>query len=257
MKASKEGFVNNDYSQQIINAGTKNPGASGSVSYHTMNSYFGRVFYSYADRYMITANVRWDGSSNFADNHRWGVFPSVSGGWNFREESFIKETIGDWFSQGKLRAAWGEIGNQNISSGAYLTQYGNSGYYLLGNAMEPWLSGGRKTVGNPDLKWETTRQLDFGLDLAFFNSALKFNIDYFDRKTEDMLVRVPMPAAIGLPDTPWSNAGSVSNRGFEFVIDYHGQVGKDFSYNIAGNLSERVGSPYPSLPATGEEHESG
>ena len=237
VKASKEGFVNNDYSQQIINAGTKNPGASGSVSYHTMNSYFGRVFYSYADRYMITANVRWDGSSNFADNHRWGVFPSVSGGWNFREESFIKETIGDWFSQGKLRAAWGEIGNQNISSGAYLTQYGNSGYYLLGNAMEPWLSGGRKTVGNPDLKWETTRQLDFGLDLAFFNSALKFNIDYFDRKTEDMLVRVPMPAAIGLPDTPWSNAGSVSNRGFEFVIDYHGQVGKDFSYNIAGNLS--------------------
>ncbi|MRZ52729.1 SusC/RagA family TonB-linked outer membrane protein, partial [Parabacteroides distasonis] len=237
VKASKEGFVNNDYSQQIINAGTKNPGASGSVSYHTMNSYFGRVFYSYADRYMITANVRWDGSSNFADNHRWGVFPSVSGGWNFREEFFIKETIGDWFSQGKLRAAWGEIGNQNISSGAYLTQYGNSGYYLLGNAMEPWLSGGRKTVGNPDLKWETTRQLDFGLDLAFFNSALKFNIDYFDRKTEDMLVRVPMPAAIGLPDTPWSNAGSVSNRGFEFVIDYHGQVGKDFSYNIAGNLS--------------------
>lgn len=87
VKASKEGFVNNDYSQQIINAGTKNPGASGSVSYHTMNSYFGRVFYSYADRYMITANVRWDGSSNFADNHRWGVFPSVSGGWNFREES--------------------------------------------------------------------------------------------------------------------------------------------------------------------------
>lgn len=74
VKASKEGFVNNDYSQQIINAGTKNPGASGSVSYHTMNSYFGRVFYSYADRYMITANVRWDGSSNFADNHRWGVF---------------------------------------------------------------------------------------------------------------------------------------------------------------------------------------
>ena len=115
VKASKEGFVNNDYSQQIINAGTKNPGASGSVSYHTMNSYFGRVFYSYADRYMITANVRWDGSSNFADNHRWGVFPSVSGGWNFREEFFIKETIGDWFSQGKLRAAWGEIGNQNIS----------------------------------------------------------------------------------------------------------------------------------------------
>ena len=186
---------------------------------------------------MITANIRWDGSSNFADKHRWGVFPSVSGGWNFREESFIKDVVGDWFSQGKFRAAWGEIGNQNIISGAYLTRYGNSTYYLLGNSMTPWLSGGRTNVGNPDLRWETTRQLDFGLDLAFFNSALKFNIDYFDRKTSDMLVQVPMPAAIGLPNTPWSNAGSVKNRGFEFVLDYHGKIGNDFSYNIAGNIS--------------------
>ena len=237
VNASKEGLVNNDANQQIINAATKNPAASGSVSYHTMNSYFGRVFYSYADKYMITANIRWDGSSNFADKHRWGVFPSVSGGWNFREESFIKDVVGDWFSQGKFRAAWGEIGNQNISSGAYLTRYGNSTYYLLGNSMTPWLSGGRTNVGNPDLRWETTRQLDFGLDLAFFNSALKFNIDYFDRKTSDMLVQVPMPAAIGLPNTPWSNAGSVRNRGFEFVVDYHGKIGNDFSYNIAGNIS--------------------
>lgn len=237
VNASKEGLVNNDANQQIINAATKNPAASGSVSYHTMNSYFGRVFYSYADKYMITANIRWDGSSNFADKRRWGVFPSVSGGWNFREESFIKDVVGDWFSQGKFRAAWGEIGNQNISSGAYLTRYGNSTYYLLGNSMTPWLSGGRTNVGNPDLRWETTRQLDFGLDLAFFNSALKFNIDYFDRKTSDMLVQVPMPAAIGLPNTPWSNAGSVKNRGFEFVLDYHGKIGNDFSYNIAGNIS--------------------
>lgn len=235
--ASKEGLVNNDESQQIINAGTKNPAASGSVSFHTMNSYFGRIFYSYADRYMITANIRWDGSSNFASGNKWGVFPSVSGGWNFREESFVKDAVGDWFSQGKLRAAWGEIGNQNIGSGSYLTIFGNSGYYLLGSSMDPWLSGGRRTVGNPDLRWETTRQFDFGLDLSFFNSTLKFTADYFDRKTSDMLVQVPMPASIGLPNTPWSNAGSVSNRGFEFTIDYQGTIGQDFSYNITGNLS--------------------
>lgn len=235
--ASKEGLVNNDESQQIINAGTKNPAASGSISFHTMNSYFGRIFYSYADRYMITANIRWDGSSNFASGNKWGVFPSVSGGWNFREESFVKDAVGDWFSQGKLRAAWGEIGNQNIGSGSYLTIFGNSGYYLLGSSMDPWLSGGRRTVGNPDLRWETTRQFDFGLDLSFFNSSLKFTADYFDRKTSDMLVQVPMPASIGLPNTPWSNAGSVSNRGFEFAIDYQGTIGQDFSYNIAGNLS--------------------
>lgn len=235
--ASKEGFVNNGQNQQIINAGTKNPLASGSVSFHSMNSYFGRVFYSYADRYMVTANIRWDGSSNFAKGNRWGVFPSVSGGWNFSEESFIKEAVGNWLSRGKLRAAWGEIGNQNIGSGAFLTTYANSGYYLLGMEMDPWLSGGRKSVGNPDLRWETTRQFDFGLDLAFFNNALKVSADYYDRKTSDMLVRVPMPAAIGLPNTPWSNAGSVSNRGFEFVVDYRGRVGKDFSYNISGNIS--------------------
>lgn len=235
--ASKEGLVNNDESQQIINAGTMNPAASGSISFHTMNSYFGRIFYSYADRYMITANIRWDGSSNFASGNKWGVFPSVSGGWNFREESFVRDAVGDWFSQGKLRAAWGEIGNQNIGSGSYLTIFGNSGYYLLGSSMDPWLSGGRKSVGNPDLRWETTRQFDFGLDLAFFNSTLKLTADYFDRKTSEMLVQVPMPASIGLPNTPWSNAGSVSNRGIEFAIDYQGTIGQDFSYNIAGNLS--------------------
>ncbi len=237
ISASKQGMVNNDENQRIIDAGTLNPGAGGSISFQSLNSYFGRLFYSYADKYMLTGNIRWDGSSAFAKGNKWGVFPSVSGGWNFAEEEFIKST--GIFSQGKFRAAWGEIGNQNLSntSGAYLNTYGNGSYYLFGNPYNTVLGGGRAQVGNPDLKWETTRQVDFGLDLAFLNSLLKVTLDYFDRKTSDMLVQVPVPSSIGLPNTPWMNAGSVSNKGFEVTLGYDSSIGKDFKYNVSGNIS--------------------
>ncbi|MEG2179302.1 MAG: TonB-dependent receptor [Bacteroidales bacterium] len=235
--ASKQGMVNNDESQQIINAGTINPGASGYISIKTLHSYFGRVFYSYANRYMLTANIRWDGSSAFAKGNKWGCFPSVSAGWNFADEAFMSDVT--WLTQGKLRAGWGEIGNQDLmrTSGAYLNTYGNGGYYIFGNPFNPTLAGGRWQVGNPNLKWETTRQLDFGIDLAFFNSALKASFDYFNRDTKDMLVQVPLPSSLGLPNTPWMNAGSVQNRGFEITLSYDGKVGKDFTYYINGNLS--------------------
>lgn len=239
--AYKEGMVNNDASQQIINAGTLNPASEGYISTTTLNSYFGRVFYSYDNRYMVTANIRWDGSSMFTGGNKWGCFPSVSAGWNFSEESFLKEV--EWLSQGKLRAAWGEIGNQTISAGAYMNTFGNGNditwmnYYIFGNPNAASLFGGRKQVGNPDLRWETTRQLDFGLDLAFFQGSLRATFDYFDRETKDMLVQVPVPSALGFPNIPWMNAGSVSNKGFEVTLGYDGKAGKDFQYHINGNIS--------------------
>jgi TonB-linked SusC/RagA family outer membrane protein len=234
---SRQGMVNNDPNQRILNAGTLNPGASGYVNIHSLNSYFGRVFYSYDDKYMLTANIRWDGSSAFAVGNKWGMFPSVSGGWNFSQEDFLENL--SWLSQGKLRAAWGEIGNQNIArtAGAYLNTYGNGGYYLFGNPYQMQLSGGRRTVGNPDLKWETTSQLDFGLDLAFLKGAFRLTLDYFDRKTSDMLLQLPLPTSLGLPNYPWMNAGSVRNNGFEITLAYDGVAGKDFAYHINGNLS--------------------
>ncbi len=242
--ASKEGMVNNDPSQQIIDAGTLNPAAGGGMSITSLNSYFGRVFYSFDNKYMLTANIRWDGSSAFAKGNKWGCFPSVSAGWNFSEESFLNHF--DWLSQGKLRAAWGEIGNQNLSNsiGAYLNTYGNGNgnlwftkYYMFGEMFNPVLFGSRSQVGNPDLKWETTRQLDFGLDLAFFNGSLKATVDYFYKTTDNMLVQVPVPNTLGLPNTPWMNAGSVSNKGIEVTLGYDGSIGKDFRYNINGNIS--------------------
>lgn len=232
--ASKQGMVNNDPNQQVISAGTVNPGASGYTSCNTLNSYFGRVFYSYDNRYMVTVNARWDGSSQFAAGNRWGFFPSVSGGWNFSEETFMKGL--SWLSQGKLRAGWGEIGNQTIPGGAYLNTFVNGGYFLFGD-KNTVLSGGRGQVGNPNLKWETTRQLDLGLDLAFLQGSLRLTMDYFDRRTKDMLVQVPTPSALGFPNHPWVNAGSISNRGFEFAVNYDGKAGKEFAYHINANVS--------------------
>ncbi|MDR2917956.1 MAG: TonB-dependent receptor [Tannerella sp.] len=254
LAASKRGMVNNDESQQIINAGTKDPGAEGYTSISSLNSYFGRLFYSFNNKYMVTANIRWDGSSRFPKDNRWGVFPSVSTGWNFSEEKFMNTF--DWLSQGKLRAAWGEIGNQNIGNAAYLNTFSNSGYYIYGNPYNYSLSGLRNQVGNPDLKWETTRQWDFGLDLAFLGGSLRATIDYFERKTSDMLLELPLPGLLGLPNTPWVNAGSVSNRGFELSVAYDGKLGKEFTYHINGNLStyrnriESLGSG-KSIPGTG------
>lgn len=232
---SKAGMVNNDKTQQVISAGTKNPSAYGNYRINTLNSYFGRVFYSYDNKYMITGNIRWDGSSMFPKGNKWGVFPSVSAGWNFSEESFMNSF--DWLSQGKLRAGWGEIGNQDIGSAAYLNTFGNSSYYIFGNSYNYQLSGIRSQVGNPDLKWETTRQLDLGIDLAFLKGSLRASFDYFERKTSDMLIQLPLPQTIGLPNNPWVNAGSVRNRGIELTLAYDGKIDKDFVYHINGNIS--------------------
>src|SRR5690606_2022789 len=138
--ASKQGLVTNDESQRIINAGTINPGASGYKSESSLASYFSRAFYSYKDRYLFTANFRRDGSSNFGADNKWGNFPSFSAGWIFSDEEFLQNET--WLSSGKLRASWGQIGNQAIGGGAYRNTYsGNLGYYLFGN-YTPYLRGG-------------------------------------------------------------------------------------------------------------------
>ena len=212
--ASKQGLANNDSNLQILNAGTINPGASGYYNINTLNSYFGRAF-SYDNRYMITANIRWDGSSKFGAGNRWGFFPSVSGGWNFSEEHFLESTK-SWLSQGKLRAGWGEIGNQTIPSGAYLSQYSN---------------------GNPSMWYAQYYMLGSGNPVLFASRSQVGTFDYYSRDTKDMLVQVPSPAGLGFPNTPWVNAGSISNKGFEVSIGYDGQIGQDFTYHLNGNVS--------------------
>lgn len=232
--ASKQGLVSNSESQWIIDAATINPQASGAKWDSALNSYFSRLFYSYKDRYMLTANFRYDGSSNFGKNKKWGAFPSVSAGWNFSEENFLKDV--DWLSSGKLRTSWGSIGNQNIGRGAYLTTYsGNQGYYYFGNYI-PQLAGGSNNIGNSLIKWEKTEQFDIGLDLSFLQRKLDFTLDYYKKTTDGMLLNVPLPNYLGYSNSPWSNAGKVRNRGFEFAVKYTDNIG-EFGYSIAANAS--------------------
>ncbi|WP_217651662.1 TonB-dependent receptor [Mariniphaga anaerophila] len=231
--ASKDGTINNNEDQRILNAATKNPAASGYDVTSSINSYFGRFFYTYHDRYLLTVNVRRDGSSNFAEGNRWGVFPSFSVGWIFSEEEFAKKY--DFLSLGKLRLGAGEIGNHNIGSGAYLSTFGNSGYYVFGNPRMPFLSGGRTGVGNPNIQWETTKQINIGLDVGLFNNKITFTTDYFKKTTEDMLVQVPLPTSFGYPNTPWTNAGSVENKGFEFEVSYKERI-REFRFSVDANL---------------------
>lgn len=231
--ASRQGLVSNDPNQWIIDAGSINPQASGSKWEMALNSYFSRVFYSFKNKYMLTANFRYDGSSNFGDGNKWGSFPSLSVGWNFSEESFLKSS---WLNSGKLRASWGLIGNQNISRGAYQNTYsGNMGYYLFG-PYNPQLIGGSNYLGNPNVQWEQTEQIDIGLDLSFLQNKLAVTLDAYQKTTDGMLLNVPLPAYLGFPNSPWSNAGGVRNRGLEADVSYRNQVG-DFKYSIAANAS--------------------
>lgn len=232
--ASRQGYVSNASSQWIIDAGAMNPQASGSKWEGALNSYLSRLFYSYKNRYMLTANLRYDGSSNFGEDKKWGTFPSISAGWNFSEEDFLKGS--KFLNKGKLRASWGAIGNQNISRGAYLTTYsGNQGYYYFGN-YNPQLIGGSNYIGNSQIQWERTEQLDIGLDLSFFQHKLDFNVDFYKKNTKGMLLNVPLPNYLGYTNSPWSNAGSVENKGFEFSLKFQDRAG-EFGYYIAANAA--------------------
>lgn len=231
--ASKQGLVTNDESQRIINAGTINPGASGYKSESSLASYFSRAFYSYNDRYLFTANFRRDGSSNFGKDNKWGNFPSFSAGWIFSEEEFLQNAT--WLSSGKLRASWGQIGNQAIGGGAYRNTYsGNLGYYLFGN-YTPYLRGGSNYMGNPNVRWETTEQTDIGIELSFFEGKIDVVADWFNKTTDGMLLNVPLPNYLGFSNFPWSNAGTVENKGLELEVAYNNNQG-DFKYSISGNL---------------------
>lgn len=231
--ASKQGFVTNDPSQHIIDAGTINPGASGFKSESALVSYFSRAFYSYKDKYLFTANFRRDGSSNFGNGQKWGNFPSFSAGWNFSEENFLEGST--WLTRGKLRASWGQIGNQAIGGGAYRNTYtGNLGYYLFGD-YTPFLRGGSNYMGNPNVRWETTEQTDIGIELSLFDGAIDIVADYFEKTTDGMLLNVPLPNYLGFSNFPWTNAGKIENKGLEFELAYNNNKGA-FKYTIAGNL---------------------
>ena len=204
---------------------------------HSIMSYFGRVNYDYAERYMLSLILRADGSSNFAPGHRWGWFPSVSAGWVVSNEKFMENV--KWLNFLKLRGSWGQNGNENIDAYQYLSAYtfGSLGLYSFGNAQVPTTAGAYATrLMNENLTWETSEQLDLGFDARFLNGRLGLTFDYYNKKTKDLLVSVPVSGQLGFT-TQVQNAGTVENKGVELALSWHDKIGRDFQYNVGYNLA--------------------
>ena len=201
-------------------------------------SYFGRLNYDFAEKYMFTAIFRADGSSVFAPGHRWGYFPSFSAGWVISNEKFMQSTA-NWLSFLKLRAGWGQNGNKRIGAFQYEAAFAYDAFsmYSFNNAKDtPTKGASLSRLANEDLTWETSEQLDFGFDARFLGGRLGMVFDWYKKTTKDLLLYVPVSPTTGF-SSQLKNAGTVQNTGIEFAINWRDQIGKDFEYNIAYNIA--------------------
>lgn len=202
----------------------------------SLASYFGRLSYNYAERYMFQFTVRRDGSSNFGPNNKWATFPSVSLGWNVTNEPFMQKRP-DWLNSIKLRLSWGKNGNENIGAFRYIANVSMGNNYVFGGGNNQVIINGSKPSGtpNPDLKWEESEQYDAGLDFGLLGNSLTFSVDYFLKRTNGMLKEMSIPSYLG-ESKPWGNVGSMENSGIEVDLGYRFTVG-DFNVRVGGNLS--------------------
>ncbi len=245
-KAYDFAVLNPDY--MWPNAAVGEAEAYGSGEGYTLVSFFGKMNYTYADRYLASLTVRYDGSSRFGRNNRYGTFPSVSLGWRISEEPFMKRM--EWLDNLKLRASWGQTGNQEISNIARYTifesNYGEAGfggqsygtsYDIAGTNGGQTLPSGfkRNQLGNDNLKWETTTQTNVGFDFGMLRNALYGSFEWYYKKTTDILVYMPGIGVMGEGSSQWINAGEMTNKGIELNVGYRGSVG-DFQYDISGNI---------------------
>ena len=211
---------------------------SGSGSEYTSNSFFGRVMYDYADRYLFQANVRHDGSSRFARKYRWGTFPSVSAGWVLSEESFM-QPLKPVLSFLKFRVSWGMLGNERIGDNYFpylaLMSFGDALFYKDGN-VNSGKTASQRGLAVEDITWETTTSLDLGLDATFFQDRLSMGFDWYTKSTDGMLLSIEIPWAMGYSN-PRTNAGRMSTRGWDLELGWHDRAG-DFAYSINANVSD-------------------
>jgi iron complex outermembrane receptor protein len=246
------GFANNNIEPiyQDHTSTTQFPTAVSSQAIkNELQSFFGRVNYIYANKYMFTGTMRADGSSKFGENNRYGYFPSFALGWNITNEDFMKNSV---ISNLKLRASWGQTGNQEIPSkitkASYLEQRLQTGagsistYPINTNAtsLQGYPYGIIFTrLANPDLQWEVSTQVDAGVDFAFFNSRLTGTLDYFNKKSSNILLEVVPSDPVQPTSTYWNNIPNmiIQNNGVELTLDYRSAPQRAFSYNIGGNIT--------------------
>lgn len=236
--ASRTDFLYEDDNFRYLSYGSDNQLNSGNASSWSLLSFFGKVNYSYKDRYLLGATVRRDGTSRISNN-RWGTFPAFSAGWRISDEPFFQ--VSDVFSSVKLRASWGQAGNQYVPEYSTLSSYTsnatNSDYAIDGAQESSTLGLVQTRVANPNLKWEVSTQTDIGLDVGLLNNKLELTAEYYRKITNDILVYSPLPLTYGgTNDGTWINGGKMQNAGVEITLHYDGQV-KDLAYSARLNVT--------------------
>lgn len=228
-RAYRDGFTFPDY--RVLDAGLQdNREASGSASEWALQSFFGRFNYNYDSRYLLEVNARYDGSSRFADDRKFGFFPSVSAGWRVSAERFMERVSA--VNNLMVRASWGRLGNQNIGTYPFASTL-SLGSYSLGNQIVPIAA--LNEMNNELISWETSEMTNLGFDLTVLKN-LSVSFDWYNKITYDILLELDIPLTIGL-DAPYQNAGKVRNRGWDASVNYRGKLG-EFRYGIGFNISD-------------------
>ncbi|MDP4184998.1 MAG: TonB-dependent receptor [Bacteroidota bacterium] len=217
-----------------LSQGTSGISATSYEAQSRLLSYFGRLNYSYDDKYLLTATIRRDGSSRFGKDYRWGNFPSVALTWKMHNEEFIKNL--PFISQMKLRTSYGELGNMEIGDYRYSAYINPYAHAVFNNVLAPGST--QVEFGTPDVHWESKKSANVGLDLGFLQDKFFLTAEYYNNRISDMLVQVPIPESTGVYSwkSPWINGASMRNTGFEFEFGYR-KVDGDFHYTIKGNIS--------------------
>lgn len=252
--ATKSATPSNSFYYRYLSSATQDATAAGWAWENSLASYLGRVIYNYENKYLFTASLRADGSSKFGSGNKYGYFPSASIGWKISEENFY-EPIKKYINSSKLRVGYGQVGNQEIGNNAYETSiYGNQNY-VLGVNQEMVSGRAPFSIGNPLLHWETTQQLNIGLDMLAFENKISFTAEYYNKRTIEMLLREPAAGIFGNVEDPFTNTGEVINSGLEFTLNYKNQLG-DINFNLGLNFST-VNNRVESLGNGGEAIYSG
>lgn len=235
LKGSRDNFPGNSLHE--LDAGSPDNQKNEGTGYEwALQSYFGRLQYNYAERYLFEATMRYDGSSRFPNDNKFAFFPSLAGGWKISEESFIKENASfDWLSSLKLKASWGRLGNQNIGNYPYQTMYVLGENYPFGDNY--YQGAAVKTATDPNIKWEETETIDGGIETIFLQGKLSVNASYFYRKTYDILYKPSgsISSVLG-QEISFTNTGELKNVGWEFEVGHRNRV-NDFNYSVNANLT--------------------
>ncbi len=253
INGSGRNYLTNDID---VLRGVENASVGGYQSRDVLLSYFGRLNYNFAGKYLLQGSLRRDGYSRFGPDSRFGLFPSLSAGWNLDEEGFMKSLPFDIF---KLRASYGRVGNNNaIGQYEYQPSIDLAYYYVFGGALVP--GGTVRRLANEALRWESTDMVNIGADVAMLRNRLNFSVEYYQNITNDILLSVSLPNSFGFDETPRFNTADVRTKGMEFNLGYRGEAGA-FGYNIDGNFSTSfnkvkslgLGQPFTSWNHEGED----